>query len=177
MIRRIARVLKTRLARRILRRLLLRVNVVVKVTTRRLLPCHHTLGARGGGLGWYITRTSQGHGQSTRQKPTWHIPSTFRIFQPVSLQCSWVRKWSVHSQCSRSCDQGVPIRNTMGTFKIFPKKVPRIFLSGPFRMFPVPGSGNGQDICSVPGHVTRVFPSGTLWEHSKFSQRKYPEFA
>jgi len=54
--------------------------------------------------------------------------------QPVSLQCSWVRKWSVHSQCSRSCDQGVPIRNTMGTFKIFPKKVPRIFLSGTFRM-------------------------------------------
>jgi len=37
--------------------------------------------------------------------------------QPVSLQCSWVRKWLVHSQCPR------------------------------------------------------------LWEHSKFSQRKYPEFS
>ena len=81
--------------------------------------------------------------------------------QPVSLQCSWVRKWLVHSQCSRSCDQCVPIRNTMGTFKIFPKKVPRIFLSGSFRMFPVPGSGNGRYICSVPGHVTGMFPSGT----------------
>jgi len=32
-----------------------------------------SLGARGGGLGWYITSTSQGHGQSTRQKPTWYI--------------------------------------------------------------------------------------------------------
>ena len=30
-------------------------------------------------------------------------------------------------------------------------------------MFPVPGSGNGQDICSVPGHVTMMFPwPGTL---------------
>ena len=39
----------------------------------------------------------------------------------------------------------------------------------------VPGSGNGQYICSVPGHVTRMFPSGTPWEHLKFSQRKYLE--
>ena len=80
-----------------------------------------TLGARGGGLGWYITSTSQGHGQSTRQKPTWYI-------------------------------------------------------SSPFRMFPVPGSGNGQYICSVPGHVTGMIPSGTPWENPQFSQRKYPEF-
>jgi len=64
----------------------------------------------------------------------------------------------------------------MGTFKIFPKKVPRIFLSDSFRMFPVPGSGSGQYICSVPGHVTGMFPSGTPWEHLEFSQRKYPEF-
>jgi len=41
----------------------------------------------------------------------------------------------------------------------------------------VPGSGNGQYIHSVPDHVTRVSPSGTPWEHSKFSQRKYPEFS
>jgi len=41
----------------------------------------------------------------------------------------------------------------------------------------VPGSGNGWYIHSVPGHVTRVSPSGTPWEHSKFSQRKYPEFS
>ena len=41
----------------------------------------------------------------------------------------------------------------------------------------VPGSGNGQYIHSVLDHVTRVSPSGTPWEHSKFSQRKYPEFS
>ena len=41
----------------------------------------------------------------------------------------------------------------------------------------VPGSGNGWYIHGVPDHVTRVFPSGTPWEHSKFSQRKYPEFS
>ena len=41
----------------------------------------------------------------------------------------------------------------------------------------VPGSGNGQHIHSVPDHVTRVPPSGTPWEHSKFPQRKYPEFS
>ena len=41
----------------------------------------------------------------------------------------------------------------------------------------VPGSGNGWYIHSVPDHVTRVSPSGTPWEHSKFSQRKYPEFS
>jgi len=40
-----------------------------------------------------------------------------------------------------------------------------------------PGSGNGQYIHNVPGDVTRMFPSGKLWEHSKFSQRKYPEFS
>ena len=47
------------------------------------------------------------------------------------------------------------------------------------RQFPcsVPGSGNGWYIHSVPDHVTRVFPSGTSWEHSKFSYRKYPEFS
>ena len=40
----------------------------------------------------------------------------------------------------------------------------------------VPGSGNGWYIHSVPDHVTRMFPSGTPWEHLEFSQRKYPEF-
>jgi len=124
--------------------------------------------------------TSQVHHKDMDKVPGKNPPGTSQVHsefsQPVSLQCSWVRKWSVHSQCSRSCDQGVPIRNTMGTFKIFPKKVPRIFLSGPFRMFPVPGSGNGQYICSVPGHVTGMIPSGTLWENPQFSQRKYSEF-
>jgi len=124
--------------------------------------------------------TSQVHHKDMDKVPGKNPPGTSQVHsefsQPVSLQCSWVRKWSVHSQCPRSCDQGVPIRNTMGTFKIFPKKVPRIFLSGSFRMFPVPGSGNGQYICSVPGHVTGMFPSGTPWEHLEFSQRKYPEF-
>jgi len=41
----------------------------------------------------------------------------------------------------------------------------------------VPGSGNGWYIHSVPDHVTRMSPSGTSWEHPKFSQRKYPEFS
>jgi len=125
--------------------------------------------------------TSQVHHKDMDKVPGKNPPGTSQVHlecsQPVSLQCSWVRKWLVHSQCSRSCDQGVPIRNIMGTSKIFPKKVPRIFLSGSFRMFPVPGSGNDQYICSVLGHVTRMFPSGTLWENSQFSQRKYPEFS
>ena len=125
--------------------------------------------------------TSQVHHKDIDKVPGKNPPGISQVHsecsQPVSLQCSWVRKWSVHSQCSRSCDQGVPIRNIMGTFKIFPKKVPRIFLSSSFRMFTVPGSGNGQYICSVPGHVTRMFPSGTLWENLQFSQRKYPEFS
>ena len=43
-----------------------------------------TLGARGSVLGWYITSPSQGHGQSTRQKPTWHILSPFKI-SPTSF--------------------------------------------------------------------------------------------
>jgi len=44
----------------------------------------YTLGARGGVLGWYITSPSQGHGQSTRQKPTWYISHPFRMF-PTSF--------------------------------------------------------------------------------------------
>ena len=112
--------------------------------------------------------TSQVHCKDMDKVPGKNPPGTSQVHsefsQPVSLQCS------------RSCDQGVPIRNTMGTFKIFPKKVPRIFLSGSFRMFPVPGSGNGQYICSVPGHVTGMIPSGTPWENPQFSQRKYPGF-
>ena len=43
-----------------------------------------TLGAVGGVLGWYITSPSQGHGQSTWQKPTWYIASSFRMF-PASF--------------------------------------------------------------------------------------------
>jgi len=43
-----------------------------------------TLGARGGVLGRYITSTSQGYGQSTRQEPTRYIPSPFRMF-PASF--------------------------------------------------------------------------------------------
>ena len=124
--------------------------------------------------------TSQVHHKDMDKVPGKNPPGTSQVHsefsQPVSLQCSWVRKWSVHSQCSRSCDQCVPIKNTMGTFKIFPKKVPRISPSGSFRMFPIPGSGNGQYICSVPGHVTGMIPSGTPWENPQFSQRKYPEF-
>ena len=85
--------------------------------------------------------TSQVHHKDMDKVPDKNPPGTSQVHsecsQPVSLQCSWVRKWLVHSRCSRSCDQGVPIRNTIGTFKIFPKKVPRIFLSSSFRMFPV----------------------------------------
>ena len=107
--------------------------------------------------------TSQVHHKDMDKVPGKNPPGTSQVHsefsQPVSLQCPWVRKWLVHSQYSRPCDQGVPIRNIMGTF----------------RMFPVPGSGNGQYICSVPGHVTRMFPSGTPWENPQFSQRKYPE--
>ena len=43
-----------------------------------------SLGARGGFLGWYITSPSQGHRQSTWQKPTWYIASSFRMF-PASF--------------------------------------------------------------------------------------------
>ena len=84
------------------------------------------------------TGKSQVHHKDMDKVPGKNPPGTFQAHsefsQPVSLQCSWVRKWLVHSQCSRSCDQGVPIRNIMGTFKVFPKKVPRIFLSGSFRI-------------------------------------------
>ena len=45
------------------------------------------------------------------------------------------RKCSVHSHFTRSCDQDVPIRNTMGTPWIFPKKVLLVFLSGSFEMY------------------------------------------
>ena len=41
MIRRIRGILQSHILSGNIRRLLLRVNVVVKVTTRRLLPCHH----------------------------------------------------------------------------------------------------------------------------------------
>jgi len=77
--------------------------------------------------------TSQVHHKDMDKVPGKNPPGTSQVHseysQPVSLQCSWVRKWSVNSQCSRSCDQGVPIRNIMGTFKIF--------LSSSFKMFPV----------------------------------------
>jgi len=123
---------------------------------------------------------SQVHHKDMDKVPGKNPPGTSQdhseCSQPVSLQCYWVRKWLVHLQCPRSCDQGVPIRNIMGTFKIFPKKIPRIFLSGSFRMFPVPGSGNGQHICSVPGHVTRMFQSGTPWENSQFPKESIQNF-
>ena len=50
------------------------------LTNDKIIP----LGARGGVLGWYITSPLQGHGQSTRQRPTWYISSPFRIF-PASF--------------------------------------------------------------------------------------------
>jgi len=71
------------------------------------------------------------NGQCTHQKLVQYITNTFRIFQANLIAVfpaqdflkesthdvpEWLseRKWSVHSQCTRSCDQDVPNGNTLG---------------------------------------------------------------
>jgi len=58
-----------------------------------------SLGARASVLGWYITSTSQGNGQSTWDVPTQSIPGTFRIFPAsfpaMSLAWGMVRTFTV----------------------------------------------------------------------------------
>ena len=64
------------------------------------------------------------------------IPQVHSEFsKPIFLQFSQHRKWSVHSQCSRSCDWDFPIRKILGMFKVFPKNVTVMFLSGSFKDF------------------------------------------
>jgi hypothetical protein len=52
----------------------------------------------------FQARTSQIHCRYMDNLPTIYPPSTSQInsefFQPIFLQCSGCRKWSLHSQCS-----------------------------------------------------------------------------
>ena len=64
------------------------------------------------------------------------IPQAHSGFsKPIFLQFSQHRKWSVHSQCSRSCDWDFPIRKILIMFKNFPKNVTVMFWSGSFKEF------------------------------------------
>ena len=122
--------------------------------------------------------TSQGHCKEMDKVLGKYPPGTLQVHsqfsQPVSLQCPQLRKCSVHSQCPRSCDQGVPIGNIMGTLRIFPKNVIAISLSGSFTisfvMYPVMGSQCSQPVklkMSQTG-VPEVFLSGTFGMYPKF---------
>ena len=64
------------------------------------------------------------------------IPQVHSEFsKPNFLQFSQHRKWSVHSQCLRSCDWDFPIRKILGMFKNFPKNITVMFPSGSFKEF------------------------------------------
>jgi hypothetical protein len=74
----------------------------------------------------------QGNGQRTYQIPTWNIPRTFRIFPAnlteISPAQEMLRTFTVYPG-------DFLIRKYVGKFKMFPKNVPIVFLSGSFKVF------------------------------------------
>jgi len=102
---------------------------------------HSNLYVHTGGKGWCPELV---HHKSIARTWTKYQAKTHlvhcKFIQNVSSQFLWVRKWSVHSQCPRSCNQDVPIINIIRTFKIFP--------SGSFRIS-----------CSFPSSVIMVLPA------------------
>ena len=83
--------------------------------------------------------TLQIHHKEMDKVPSQYPPSTPQVHlefsKPIFLQFSQHRKWSVHSQCSRSCDWDFLIMKILGMFKIFPKNVTAMFLSGSLKEF------------------------------------------
>ena len=104
--------------------------------------------------------------------PTKYPPRTSQVHsefpKPICLQFPQCRKWSVHSECPRSCDCSVPIRETEGTFKMSPKGVPMVSWASSFKEFfavsqlmwlwcPEPGTFEMNQ-----SSVIKVFLSGTF---------------
>ena len=83
--------------------------------------------------------TLQIHHKEMDKVPIQYPPSIPQVHsefsKPIFLQFSQHRKWSAHLQCSRSCDWDFPIRKILGMFKVFPKNVTVMFLSGSFKDF------------------------------------------
>ena len=98
-------------------------------------------------------------------------PSTPQVHSefslPISLQFPQARKWSVHSQCSQSCDHDVPIGKLMGTSRIFPKEVTAMSLSGSLKGFL-------QCVHSVPRSCDQNVPIRKAMGTSQISPKKVP---